>query len=35
MGYTAEAPLHHMLKRAHLLLAFSAGRAAHRAALLA
>lgn len=35
MGYTAEAPLHHLLKRAHLLLAFSAGRAAHRAALLA
>jgi alkylation response protein AidB-like acyl-CoA dehydrogenase len=35
MGFTAEAPLHHLLKRAHLLLAFSAGRAAHRAALLA
>ena len=35
MGFTAEAPLHHLLKRAHLLLAFAASRATHRAALLA
>jgi alkylation response protein AidB-like acyl-CoA dehydrogenase len=35
MGYAAEAPLHHLLKRAHLLLTFTAGRVAQRTAVLA